>query len=186
MHLHAALKYKAWADRRTLDAAVQLDALKQADALAFVRQQLNHMVRVEELFRARLLAVPEPHTTTNTATPPPLAELDRRLMASNQWLQAHADSLPPDAIREHIRFTFVDGQNGLLSREEVLFHLIHHGTYHRGAIGHALDLAGALRPPDTYTVFIHAEEPERRVSSPGQDPTQSADAPGVAFRHHGP
>ena len=50
----------------------------------------------------------------------------------------------------------------MLTREEIIYHLINHGTYHRGAIGHALDLAAAPRPADTYTVFIHAAEPERR------------------------
>jgi len=50
----------------------------------------------------------------------------------------------------------------MLSREEAIFHLINHGTYHRGAIGHALDRAEGSRPADTYTVFIHGAEPERR------------------------
>ncbi len=52
MLIHNTLHYKAWADRRTLDAVAQLDPLAQSEALAFARQQLNHMVRVEELFRA--------------------------------------------------------------------------------------------------------------------------------------
>jgi uncharacterized damage-inducible protein DinB len=63
---------------------------------------------------------------------------------------------------EPIRFQFVDGQRGSLTREEILFHLVNHGTYHRGAMGHALDLANAHRPADTYTVFIHSVEPGRR------------------------
>lgn len=48
------------------------------------------------------------------------------------------------------------------ARLQGLYHLINHGTYHRGAIGHALDLAGAARPADTYTVFVHATELGRR------------------------
>jgi uncharacterized damage-inducible protein DinB len=99
---------------------------------------------------------------TNTDELPQFEELDRRVVASNQWLQTYANHLAPHQFNERIRFTFVDGKNGLLSREEVLFHLVNHGTYHRGAIGRALDLAGAPRPADTYTVFIHAAEPERR------------------------
>ena len=49
-----------------------------------------------------------------------------------------------------------------MTRLEILFHIINHGTYHRGAIGHALDLAEVPHPADTYTVFIHAAQPERR------------------------
>ncbi|WP_027910399.1 DinB family protein [Pseudomonas sp. URMO17WK12:I4] len=162
MLIHNTLHYKAWADRRTLDAVAQLDPLTQSDALAFARQQLNHLVRVEELFRARLLGEPVPHDSTNTDTLPKLDELDRRLTAANQWLAAYLDSLAPGQLQEPIRFVFVDGKQGMLSREEAIFHLVNHGTYHRGAIGHALDRADGNRPADTYTVFIHGAEPERR------------------------
>ncbi len=162
MLLHNTLQYKAWADRRTLDAVAQLDPLKQYEALAFARQQFNHMVRVEELFRARLLGEPVPHDSTNTDTLPQLDELDRRLTAANRWLAAYLDGLTPGQLQEPIRFAFVDGKQGVLSREEAIFHLVNHGTYHRGAIGHALDWAGGNRPADTYTVFIHESEPERR------------------------
>jgi len=164
MLLQTPLKYKAWADRRTLDAVAQIEDPNPQETLAFVCQQLNHMVRVEELFRARLIGTSDPHASTNTEELPQLGELDRRLMASNQWLQDYVDTLRPDQADDRIRFTFVDGRNGMLTREEVIYHLINHGTYHRGAIGHALDLAGAPRPADTYTVFVHAAEPERRAA----------------------
>ena len=157
-----ALRYKAWADRRTLDAVAAIDRRQFPSALAFARQQLNHMVIVEELFRARLLALPEPHSGTNTEEVPELAEVDRRLIASNEWLRTYIVALPPEALGETIHFTFTDGKRGSLSREEILFHLINHGTYHRGAVGHALDLARAQRPADTFTVFIHSAEPGRR------------------------
>lgn len=156
------LRYKQWADRRTLDAVTQIDASRHPSSLAFARQQLNHMVRVEELFRARLLGQTEPHASTNSDAVPALEELDQRLSASNAWLLLYAQSLTPEQRTQILHFQFVDGQHGSLSREEALFHLVNHATYHRGAIGHALDLAGAPRPADTYTVFIHAAEPGRR------------------------
>ena len=49
------LNYKQWVDRRTLDAVAQIDPQRCAQTLAFACQQLHHMVRVEALFRARLL-----------------------------------------------------------------------------------------------------------------------------------
>ncbi|URI07544.1 DinB family protein [Aquincola tertiaricarbonis] len=161
--LLAALRYKAWADGRTVAAVRQIAAQMNAAPFDFARQQLNHMVRVEELFRARLLAEAEPHDSTNTARLPTLGELTTRLDRSNAWLQAYAAGLSAEQWQEQLRFTFVDGQRGSLSRQEVVYHLVNHGTYHRGAIGHALDLAGGPRPADTFTVFIHAEEPGRRL-----------------------
>jgi uncharacterized damage-inducible protein DinB len=160
--IFAALKYKQWADLRTLDAVRALNTVDHPSSLAFARQQLNHMVRVEELFKARLLGEAEPHSTTNTEHVPELPELDRRISESNSWFLSYAEGLPPAQLTEPLGFRFVDGQRGTMTRDEVLFHIVNHGTYHRGAIGHALDLAHAPRPADTYTVFAHAIEPHRR------------------------
>lgn len=159
------LRYKQWADRRTLDAVALIDSERFPSEIAFACQQLNHMVRVEEVFRARLLGDTEPHLTSNSEIVPVLEELSKRLLDSNDWLQTYAKSIPFEKLVEKIRFYFLDGKSGMMTREEVLFHLVNHGTYHRGAIGRALDCAGGLRPADTYTVFVHAMEPGRRGRS---------------------
>ena len=125
-------------------------------------QQLNHIVIVEELFRARLLGLNAPHQSTNTVQIPVLSELSMRLSSSNKWLLAYTQQLNNESLNEMIHFQFVDGRNGRMTCAEILFHLINHGTYHRGAIGHSLDLADGDRPADTYTVFAHAVEPTRR------------------------
>ncbi|MCV2371056.1 DinB family protein [Roseateles oligotrophus] len=157
-----AFKYKQWADRRTLDAVAGINTSEFPAAMAFALQQLNHMVRVEELFRARLAGEAAAHPSTNTETVPALDELEQRLAASNQWLARYVENLTQQEREQALSFQFVDGQYGRMTRLEMLFHLVNHGTYHRGAIGHALDLANAARPADTYTVFIHALEPARR------------------------
>ena len=155
-------RYKQWADRRTLDAVRAIDVTLHSVAMAFACQQLNHMVRVEELFRARLLEEPAPHASTNTEAVPALDALDARLMVSNAWFAQYIQAQDAQRLRQRLHFQFVDGLQGTLTRQEILFHVVNHGTYHRGAIGHALDLAQASRPADTYTVFIHAAEPARR------------------------
>lgn len=160
--LSEMIKYKCWADRRTLDAVAAMGEVTTSSSAAFARQQLNHMVRVEELFKARLLDEPEDHQSTNTELIPDLQELDRRIVESNSWLAHYVDELTHSQLNEFLTFRFVDGMRGAMTRQEILFHLVNHGTYHRGAIGHTLDLAGAARPADTYTVFIHAAEPSRR------------------------
>ena len=156
------LRYKQWADSRTLEATALIDSERFPSEIEFARQQLNHMVRVEEVFRARLLGNKEPHSSSNSEVVPMLEQLSKRILESNDWLRTYAESIPPEKMVEKIHFHFLDGKGGTMTREEVLFHLVNHGTYHRGAIGRALDLAGGLRPADTYTVFVHAMEPGRR------------------------
>lgn len=156
------LRYKQWADRRTLEAMTLIDLERYPTEIEFARQQLNHMVRVEEVFRARLLGDKDPHSSSNSEVVPMLEQLGRRLLESNDWLQTYVESTPSEKLVEEIHFRFFDGNGGTMTREEIIFHLVNHGTYHRGAIGRALDLAGGLRPADTYTVFVHATEPGRR------------------------
>ena len=102
MHLHTPLKYKAWADGRTLDAVAQIDRHIHTAQFQFALQQLNHMVRVEELFRARLSGTAEPHDSTNTPRLPELDELALRLDESNHWLQDYANGLGEDQFVQQI------------------------------------------------------------------------------------
>ena len=157
-----AFKYKQWADRRTLDAVKRLCGSNSPAAAAFALQQLNHMARVEELFRAHLLGAEAPHASTNSEVIPELEELEKRIADSNEWFMRYVEDVGPDQKNQSIRFQFVDGKHGSMTGLEIFFHIINHGTYHRGAIGHALDLARVPRPADTYTVFIHSVEPGRR------------------------
>ena len=156
-----ALQYKQWAESRIIEAVETLPT--DGRTMAFARQQLGHMVIVEELFRSRLCGASPPHTATNVPDPAPLPVLSGRLRASTRWYLDYAASLSVDALETTVAFCFADGLPGSMRREEILFHIVNHGTYHRGAIGHALDLAGAARPADTYTVFIHAAQPQRRA-----------------------
>lgn len=157
-----AFNYKQWADQRTLDAIRSINGKEFPSAIAFALQQLNHMIRVEELFKARLLGAVAPHLSTNSELVPELHELNQRIDDSNQWFARYVKNLEPGYRTQSIPFQFVDGKHGTMTRLEILFHIISHGTYHRGAIGHALDLAEVPHPADTYTVFIHSAQPERR------------------------
>ncbi|WP_313248763.1 DinB family protein [Stenotrophomonas acidaminiphila] len=165
-----AFAYKRWAMQRTLEAIRAVDARAFPASVAFARQQLNHIVIVEELFRARLLGEAPPHAATNSARVPALEALAMRLEASDQWYAAHLAALAPAQWDQALRFRFADGRDGCMTRREILFHVLNHATYHRGAIGHALDLAGVPHPADTYTVFIHQAQPQRRAGTMPADP----------------
>ncbi|HVN35986.1 MAG TPA: DinB family protein, partial [Casimicrobiaceae bacterium] len=101
--LAEAFDYKQWADRRALDAIRRVGPPPSA---AFMRQQLNHMVIVEELFRARLLGVPAPHPSTNTDLVPELDELADRLIESDRWFARYVAGLQPGSRSESISFQF--------------------------------------------------------------------------------
>ena len=160
--LTQAFAYKCWSDLRALDAIAQIDAGRFPEEHAFALQQLNHMAIVEDLFRARLKGEADAHPATNTQVVPGYDELRERLLTSGQWYVEQLAALTPEQGREVIRFRFTDGRSGSLTCEEIFFHILNHATYHRGSIARALDQAGVAHPADTYTVFVHATEPERR------------------------
>jgi len=154
-----AYKYKEWADKRTMQAIRQVDVNRHAKALGFLTQQVNHMTIVEELFRARLLQVEEPHAATNTLEVPDLGELEIRIRASNSWYLQYVTDLPAPGFEELVAFSFTAGNSGIMTRSDVLLHVLNHGTYHRGAMSHALDLADVAHPVDGYAKYLQ----DRRV-----------------------
>jgi len=155
-----AFEYKQWADERTLQAIATIDRTTHTESYSFVLQQINHMVIIEELFHSRLTNKPAPHNSTNTKTVPDLNELSKRLNNSNKWYSSHVSSL--DNEEKTVKFTFADGNPGMMTTSEILFHILSHGSYHRGNIARALDLASVPHPIDGYAVYIHEKEPERR------------------------
>ena len=102
-----AFKYKRWADQRVVDAVKKINGANFPSAAAFTRQQLNHMVRVEELFRARLDGEPVPHLSTNTEIVPDLVAL---VNASNHWFSSYVERLEDSRRQQTVPFQFVDGR----------------------------------------------------------------------------
>lgn len=153
-----AYRYKVWADGRTIDAIRCVNSENAPSSVQFLTQQLNHMTIVEEMFRARLSGEESPHAKTNTELLPDLSVLIERNALSNKWYASYCGGLSPQQLVEGIRFRFSDGAAAEMSRQEILFHVINHGTYHRGAISHALDLAGVPHPVDGFAAFANSTQ----------------------------
>jgi len=161
MHLYKhSFRYKKWADLRSLDSVSVID--QSSKSFTFICQQFSHIVIVEELFRSRLENEPQPHLATYPDVLPKFDELKVRLINSSDWFLNYLDGLEEDRLIEIISFVFADGKKGSMSISEILFHIVNHGSYHRGTIARTLDLAGVAHPPDGYGIFIHETQPERR------------------------
>jgi uncharacterized damage-inducible protein DinB len=63
---------------------------------------------------------------------------------------------------QHLSFRFTDGDAGAMTREEMLFHVITDGVYHRGNVGQVLKENWVAPPRDLYAKFLHLHEPSRR------------------------
>lgn len=154
---------KAWSNSKlfeVLEADLRrLDPAQQAQIL----RTLDHAHAVDCIFRAHLRAEPHGYTAANSAAVPDLARLRDAVAQTDAWFQAYVRDLDPALPGESIAFRFTDGDRGRMSREEMLFHLITHGAWHRGEVGQILEQQGVASPPDSLTKFLHATEPARRL-----------------------
>lgn len=166
--LRTLFGYKAWANAELFDLLATLPA-EHAEQLHSCIRTLNHIYVVDRIFRAHLSGESLPFDATNTQATPSLAELCSDVEATDAWYVHYVASLTESALEEVIDFTFTDGDHGRMSREEILFHVLTHGGYHRGNIGQVLKSISVAPPRDLYTKFLHQSEPGRRGATVGTD-----------------
>lgn len=155
-------QYKAWANAEILDSIAQIDASQHPEQWKLAVRLMNHTYVVDRIFAAHLSGGAHEFQGTNTPETPSLAQLRDRITASDDWYQQYVSQVAGSELSETIAFTFTDGDHGSMTREEMLFHVLTHGAYHRGNVGMALTASGIDRPKDTFTRFLHLSEPGRR------------------------
>ena len=128
---------------------------------------LNHIHVVDRIFAAHLRGEPHGYAATNTPETPALDALRGATRETNRWFVEQAGALTPAQLAETVAFTFTDGQSGRMSREEMLAHVITHGSYHRGEVGQMLKRLSVAPPRDLFTAYLHHAEPQRRGPSLG-------------------
>ncbi|EJL6586760.1 DinB family protein, partial [Vibrio cholerae] len=120
---------------------------------------------VDSLFISRILGEPEKYSGDNTVETPSLSELRRTMNEHDSWLVDFTQSVSADELKRNVTFRFIDGGFGQLTVEEILLHLLTHGSNHRGMASRVLAENGLERPKDTFTRYLHETEPTRRESS---------------------
>ncbi|HDZ49182.1 hypothetical protein LCGC14_0279410 [marine sediment metagenome] len=157
-----AFRYKKWANNELLSFGErQFHLLPENDATFFLRI-LNHTAVVDSLFISRIAGTKEQFAADNTVETPSFSELRERMEESDSWLVMFAESASLNDLDRVISFRFIDGDVGQLSVDEILLHLLTHGSNHRGMASRALGSHGLERPKDTFTRFLHEQEPFRR------------------------
>lgn len=160
--LQSLFKYKAWANDELFTELAKVDPIaNQAERHTAIRI-INHTYVVDRIFAGHLSGAPHGYSATNTPETPELDELRGKVAESDRWYVDYVAKLSPESLAEKLSFAFTDGQNGAMSREEILAHVITHGGYHRGAAGRIMAQVSVAPPRDTLTVFLHRTEPERR------------------------
>ena len=151
-------RYNAWANTVFFDAVRALpegEATKPRQTLfKNIVHTLNHNYVIDQIFQAHLEGRPHGHSARNTATPPPLEELRSAQQALDDWYVAWSDTITDEALDEKVSFTFVGGGAGVMTRGQILLHLINHTSYHRGFAADLFCQVPAKPPATDLTVFL--------------------------------
>ncbi len=153
---------KSWANNELFNALAAVTDAEQAGAVHTAIRTLNHIYVVDKIFQAHLLGEQHGYTSTNTEATPGLDELQFLVAETDAWYESYVSRSSAELLSESIVFRFTDGDTGTMTREEMLLHIITHGSYHRGNVGQVLKSISVAPPRDLFTKFLHVSEPARR------------------------
>lgn len=152
---------KSWANCELFDAVADVAQAEHEASRHTAIRTLNHIYVVDRIFRAHLTGEKHAYTATNTPETPELGELHFAVLETDLWFENHVATISNEALSESLSFQFTDGDSGTMTREEMLFHVLTHGAYHRGNVGQVLKGISVVPPRDLFTKFLHVREPSR-------------------------
>ncbi|MFL9866822.1 DinB family protein [Paraburkholderia fungorum] len=167
--LFRMFRYQAWANEETLEAMKGLGAEHHAEERRIALRLMNHCLVVNKIFAAHLVGERHGFSADNTPDTPELEDLRSELVAVDRWYLDYVKAVTSTTLSQSVPFAFTDGDNGYMTREEMLTHVVTHGGYHRGEVGRVMIQAAARSgeniklPWDTYAVHLHGTESARRL-----------------------
>jgi uncharacterized damage-inducible protein DinB len=156
-------RYTAWANDRLFAALAALPdgeaTARRTTGFGSMVNTLNHAYVVDLIWQAHLQGRPHGFTSRITEVQPFLHELRSSQAQVDQWYVSYADELLDDAHNQVVRFKFVDGGPGAMTRGDMLLHVVNHKTYHRGYVADLLYQAGSRPPVMDLPVFLRDAVP---------------------------
>ena len=151
-------RYNAWANAKFFDAVRALpegEATKPRQTLfKNIVHTLNHNYVIDHIFQSHLQGRPHGYEARNTTATPSLEELRVAQAALDAWYIDWSDTISDAALDEKVSFTYVGGGDGLMTRGQILLHLVNHTSYHRGFAADLFYQVPAKPPTTDITVFL--------------------------------
>lgn len=163
--LRSLFGYQAWANDDLLRKLEGLDPDRHGQERHSAIRLVNHAHVVGRIFAAHLSGAQHDYSASNTPDTPTLPELRAAVTTSDQWYLDYLDRVPLEELGQRVAFRFTDGDNGSMSRQEMLMHVLTHGGYHRGEVGRILTQLSIMPPWDTFAVYLHQGDPARRLKA---------------------
>jgi len=155
--LVSLFQHKAWCNRGLVDALRAAPAGAARRQMAVALFTLDHTSIVDQIFKARLIGAEPGFQSVVAAELPDLDRLDVTLNEIDRWYIDYVTGVSPADLETAVDFTFVgDGDEGRMTKGEMLAHVITHGASHRGAIGKILETLDVTGASDMVTTFVRS------------------------------
>jgi uncharacterized damage-inducible protein DinB len=161
-HIAMLARYKRWADESLLSMLDEIPAeervKRRAAKYGSMLHTLNHVHVIDKVFQAHLQQRAHGFTARNTPTHPPMPELRTAVAEVDNWYVAYVDSLSPGELDVPVGFDFIGGGSAVMTRAQMVIHVVNHGTYHRGFIADMMYEVGFAPRATDLTVFLRDVE----------------------------
>ena len=151
-------RYNRWANELIFAAVAALPAGEATRPRATLFQSmvhtLNHNYVIDRIFQAHLEKREHGYTARNTAEHPSLAELWTAQQEVDAWYVRWADTLAEPVLDQVVKFEYVGGGDGAMTRGQILLHIVNHTSYHRGFVADMFYQVPSRPPVTDLTVFL--------------------------------
>ncbi|MGS2717319.1 DinB family protein [Eionea flava] len=152
------LKYKSWANNITFSALSSVDDVElyknRQTHFKNILMTLNHVYVVDDIFKSHLLSKKHGYSSRNTDTCSSFSRLWEQQKVIDNWYIDFISALEEGSIADQINFEFVGGGDGTMSIAEIVFHIVNHGTYHRGFVSDLMYQIPVTPPANDMTVYL--------------------------------
>lgn len=151
-------RYNAWSNKLMFDAVAALppgEATRERKSLfKNMVHTLNHNYVIDAIWRGHLEGREHGYTARNTPGHPPLDELWSQQQAMDDWYLEWAAGLTDKTLDDRIKVVLIGGNEVVMTRYEVLLHVVNHTSYHRGFVCDMFFEVPARPPTMDLPVFL--------------------------------
>lgn len=152
------VKYKSWVNNITFSAISDISEFeiskKRDTNYNDILSTLNHIYVIDDIFKSHLLNQTHAYTSRNTKKCPDFQNLWNQQKLIDQWYIDFISTLNKKELNKIVSFEFVGGGLGRMSIIEIIFHIVNHGTYHRGFVSDMMYQIPSIPPQNDYTIYI--------------------------------
>jgi uncharacterized damage-inducible protein DinB len=155
-------RFHHWAQDKTFDAlgavsAAELDR-QWGGSFGTGRALLHHVVGAERLWCERLVNGQSPRSIPEYPATHGGSEYRDEWQQVQRELRAYAEALTPAAVMRDLTYTNIRGVTTTFAIADILYHIVNHGTYHRGQITQLLRDLGKDAPSTDFIAYLPQEQ----------------------------